>query len=112
MQTNILETGEFINWLGDLGAEMARTSEGGFQGNEFLNFSDEIIGAFKGVGGFPKAAKSEALATTPEDVETIWQLQEQKIVKAGVAPLLAKGIVSNLKGIHCLLAHSQQRKIQ
>lgn len=107
---NIKETGEFIDWLGDLGAELGKTAEGGIQGNELLNFSDELIGAFTGIGGFPKAAKPEALKTSAEDIEAIWAYQEEKIIDAGAGSILAKGIVSHLKGIHCLLVASAQSK--
>lgn len=104
------ETIEFINWLGDLAAEAIRTGSGGFEGNELINFSDELIGAFKGVGGFPKNARQEAEKATPQQITEAWQFQEVKIVQAGAAPMLARGIVSHLQGLHALLAYAAQQK--
>lgn len=104
------ETIEFINWLGDLAAEAIRTGRGGFEGNELISFSDELIGAFKGVGGFPKAARAEAEKATPAKIQEAWQLQEVKIVQAGAPPMLARGIVSHLEGLHALLAYAVQQK--
>ena len=108
------ETQELISWLGDLASETIQTAAGGIQGNELINFSDELVGSFKGVGGFPGAAKPEALTTTAEDVEQVWAAQERKIA-AAIGPdgeLLAKGIVSNLKGVHALVAHAVQKRAE
>ncbi len=104
------ETIEFINWLGDFAAETIRSAEGGIEGSELMNFTDELIGGFKGVGGFPKKAKEEAAKATPQQIREAWQVQEGKIIKAGAAPMLACGIVSHLQGLHSLLAHAVQEK--
>lgn len=70
---------ELVNWLGDVAVQgwVTATED---KDNELIEWSDELIGAFTGIGGFFKAAKQEFLNGTAEQVDSIIQKQVDKLV--------------------------------
>jgi len=94
------ETSELINALGNTGAQAIISFSDGFQlVQDIPDFIDEALTWPNAVNGL-NLMKSEAFNTTPEAIEELFEQQRTKLLGAGLNPMLAGSIVTNLKGIY------------
>ncbi|MEO1263911.1 MAG: hypothetical protein AAFZ15_34215 [Bacteroidota bacterium] len=60
----------------------------------------------KGIEGFASNFRGEAMRAVPEAIDQLFDPQYQKLVTAGVKPILSYAIVNGMKGIFATYAVS------
>lgn len=94
------ETREFVNSAFDTAVQGLDSFKDGVQVQDIADFFDEATGWPAAINGLVQGFPAEAKLATPEDVETLFEPQRNKLVGAGVHPMLAGSIVTNIKGIY------------
>lgn len=100
------ETQEFIDALFATIAQGVESFQDGAQITDIISFVDEAELWKKGVEGFSKNFRAEALAAQPQIIEGLFNPQYDKLVNAGVKPMLSYAIVNGVKGIFATYAVS------
>lgn len=99
-QTVVLkETKEFVDALFGTIAQGVESFKDGAQITDILQFVDEAELWRKGIEGFAANFRGEALSATPELIDNLFNPQYDRLVRAGVKPILSYAIVNGMKGI-------------
>lgn len=102
---NPVETTELVDSVFDTAAQGVESFADGVQPLEDLpDFFDEALDWPKAINGLAKGLPTEAKVVTPEQVDTMFGPQRQKLINAGMHPMLAMSIETNVKGIYVTYA--------
>ena len=78
----------------------------GAQITDILSFVDEAELWKIGIEGFASNFRGEAIQAVPEAIDELFNPQYEKLVTAGVKPILSYAIVNGMKGIFATYAVS------
>ena len=91
------ETGEMVNWLGDMAVQGLTLEPNQSALESATQFFDELLDAPEAFQGFAANARSEAAASSVEEIKGLFNSQYQKLVSAGVKPKAASLITGGLE---------------
>jgi hypothetical protein len=96
--SNIPQTAELIDTAFDTGVQGVVSFSDGAQWTDIADFFDEAMDWNKAIQGLAENFQPEAAVATPQDVESLFNAQMDKLtVIAKIHPMLAGAIVSGLK---------------
>jgi len=93
------ETKELLSALTDTAAQGVASFSDGFQFSDIPDFVDEALSWPQAIKGL-EAMKGEAIKTNPLAIEGMFDEQLSKLLDAGLNPMLAGTIITNMKGIY------------
>lgn len=97
-------TSELTDSVFDTFAQGVESLSDGFQfGEDLPDFFDEALAWPEALKGLENL-KPEAQAATPEQVDSLFSRQREKLLRAGLHPMLAGAIESNTKGVYFIYA--------
>jgi hypothetical protein len=96
---DLKQTREFADALFGTIAQGVISFKDGVQITDILQFVDEAELWKKGIEGFATNFRGEAVSSDPAIIETVFNPQYDKLVAAGVKPMLAYAIVNGVKAI-------------
>lgn len=94
------ETRELLDAIVNTGVQGIESFSDGFQFiDDVPDFIDEALSWPNAIRGL-EAMRGEAVATSPEAIEEMFEAQRMKLLQANVNPMLAGTLVTNIKGIY------------
>lgn len=108
--SNLVETGQLVNVLGDIAAQAFQSFQDGAQFQDIFDFTDEATSLPAAINGLTENFRPEAIAATPEDVDALFAAQRNKLIEAGVDPVTAATAETGLKTIYYAFAAAVRNK--
>jgi len=105
------ETTELFDFIFESGAIAIKELADGAQWQDAIALLPQILKAGPAFAGLDDL-KSEALNSTPQQVEDLFARQTTRLVGAGVEPFTANAIVAGLKGAYYTFAAIEKGKTE
>jgi hypothetical protein len=108
--SNLVETGQAIDLLGDLAAQAFKSFADGVQFQDLFDFTDEATSIPNAVNGLADNFRGEALAASPDEVDAKFAEQRNKLIEAGIPAITAATAETGLKTIYYAFAAAVQNQ--
>ena len=102
------ETGELVDLMFKVGGQAIEAFKDGFQPADLAKFLDEAMDAPAAIRGI-NAIGPEAASASLDDVDKLFDGKRKLLTDAGLHPMVAGAIESNLKGLYFVIAAVKQR---
>lgn len=109
--TNLKETGELVNYTTDTALLVKDRVKDGADVQDAIALIPQLLGAGPAITGL-SLLDDEARASTPVEVEALFNAQAQKLIDKGTKPHTAYAIISSAKAAYYTYAAIEAAKEQ
>lgn len=97
---NLIQTTEFIHALFNTAGQAIESFVDGVQISDAPDFIDEALSWKGAIDGLKEGFPSEARTASDSDIELLFEYPRERLLQAGLNPLLVGSIVSSAKGMY------------